>query len=233
MKPFPTIPNTELFLAGGFVRDTLLGKEVKDRDFVALTPLSFSEFTAEVEKVGKVFVAKPEFLTVRALIDSEPIDLAFPRTESDYLDLRHPSVVDRVFTLEEDASRRDFTINAMFMAADGTIHDFFHGQEDLVNGIVHAVGNPMERFREDPLRILRGIRFECKLDFRIDMVTFSAMKASANLLSTVSAERIREEINGALVADPEKALHRFAQLNVFSLMAEKGLRLEATAKERK
>ena len=118
-KPFPVIPETELFLAGGCVRDSLRGVEPKDRDFVAVTNFSFEEFVEAVGTVGKVFVAKPEFLTVRALIDGEPIDFAFPRAESDYRDFRHPTNVERVATLEADASRRDFTINAMFMDSEG------------------------------------------------------------------------------------------------------------------
>lgn len=232
MKPFPTIPNTKLFLAGGCVRDSLRGVEPKDRDFVAITPFSFDEFVEAVGTVGKVFVSKPEFLTVRASIDGEPIDFTFPRAESDYSDFRHPSVVERVQTLESDASRRDFTINAMFMSEQGEIIDFFKGRESMRHRMIQAVGTPQERFVEDPLRILRGIRFECKLDFQIEGVTFEAMKSLTPLLSKVSAERIREEINGALLANPEKAVRRFASLHIFDLMAEKGLKLQATAKEK-
>lgn len=230
MKPFPVIPKTTLFLAGGCVRDTLLGLEPKDRDFVAITDLTFPEFVEAVNTVGKVFQEREEFLVVRARIEHESIDLAFPRSESNYEDQRHPSFVERVSTLHEDAGRRDFTINAMFMDEAGEVQDFFGGTIDLADRLIRGVGKPKDRFIEDPLRILRGIRFSCRLGFDIHSTTMMRMITEAELIRTVAAERIREEVNGALKANPVEAINLFKMLDLFPIFAEKRLTFTTTLK---
>lgn len=231
MRTFPEIPNTELFLVGGSVMDTLLGVPMKDRDFVVLTEMTFPEFIFTLRSMPgvNVFQERPEFLTVRCLIDREPIDIAFPRAEGGYIDLRHPSKVERVSTLREDAARRDFTMNALFMNSKGEILDFFGGQNDIQRRKITAVGDPTERFTEDALRILRAVRFECKLGFHLEFNTHVAMERMAPNLSSVKSERIMEELNQAFKFDPQRAFNWVRLLNLWKVLKEGGLNFQLTA----
>src|SRR3990167_4602824 len=145
-KPFPKIGDCELFLCGGPIRDKLLGLPIKDRDFVVVTKMSFEELEEEIKKIGTIFISKKEFLTIRCRIENEAIDIAFPRGESGYRDGRHPDNVIKVGTLKEDASRRDFTINSLFLSESGEVLDYFGGQEAIEKKEIKAVGDPYERF---------------------------------------------------------------------------------------
>ena len=231
MKPFPVIPNTELFLVGGVVRDILLNKPVKDRDFVVVTKLSFKELEKEIEKIGTIFVSKPEFLTIRCRINKEPIDITFPRAEHGYSDGRRPDEVKKVNSLSEDASRRDFTIGSLFMDESGNILDFFGGKKDLENKIIRTVRDPYERFSEDYLRIARAIRFSLKYGFKIEDKTFEAMKKEAHNLSKISMDRIKDELNLALKYDAYKTIDYINQLGIPNLLKDKGLWFELTNKK--
>ena len=240
MKAFPRVSNTKLFLVGGSVRDIVMDRPAKDRDFVAVTDFSFEEFCNALQLSGaKLFQIRPEFLTVRCLIEGEPIDIAFPRAESDYVDGRHPSVVSRIQSgqimdiLRADAARRDFTINSMFMDEQGKIIDFFGGQSDRRMQLIRAVGEPRVRFEEDSLRILRGMRFACRFNFQIDILTEVAMLSAAPLLKNVAAERIRDEVDAALLANPVRAFSIMNGLGLFEPILEKGVTFSATLKERK
>lgn len=231
MKKFPVIKGVKLFLVGGGTRDHLLGKKPKDRDFVAITKYSFKRLVLEVEKWGRVFQAKPEFLTIRCSINNEVIDIVLPRADDTYSDGRRPDGVKRLKNLREDASRRDFRINSMYCDNRGKIIDFFGGQEDLKNKIIQCVGNPHERFSEDYLRILRAIRFSVQLDFKIHEGTLTAMKRYARMgLKQTEANRIREEVNKALKANPKKCVYYLNQLKLWDILEEKGLHFELTSK---
>ncbi len=122
------------------------------------------------------------------------VEVATFRVDGPYLDGRHPSSV--IFTEEEqDAQRRDFTINAMFYDPEqDTVLDYVGGMDDLTSGVIRAVGDPLRRFEEDRLRLLRGVRFASRLGYKIDDETFSAMQTMAAQIITTSAERIRDEI---------------------------------------
>lgn len=234
VKSFPHIQNAELFLAGGAVRDTLLGKEPKDRDFVILTDMTFDETVKAIESNprAKVFLAKPEFFTIRCMIDNEPIDIAFPRDENSYTDGRHPDNVKRVDTLLEDAKRRDFTINAMYMRENGEIIDYFNGQTDLKNEFIQCVGDANQRFSEDALRIFRAIRFSVVLGFDISYTVKQAIWKNKDLLNAISAERMREEINKCLLKDPARTFELLDKYWLFDILEAKGLTFELTMKER-
>jgi tRNA nucleotidyltransferase (CCA-adding enzyme) len=240
MKPFPQIPNAELYLCGGCVRDSLLGKEFKDRDFVIVTSMTFDETVKVIESMpnAKVFLAKPEFFTIRCIIDGEPIDIAFPRDENSYSDGRHPDNVKRVDTLLEDAKRRDFTINAMYMMDDGTVLDFFHGQQDLTDGIICCVGDANDRFKEDGLRILRAIRFSITLktsdnhSFKFDGRTLDAMNKNTELLNGISADRIKDELNKPLLINPRMTQYLINKFDLYDVLEVKGLTFELTSRER-
>lgn len=230
---FPKIPNTELYLAGGCVRDLLLGKQPKDRDFVVITTMSFKELVSTIEKIpsAKIFLAKPEFMTIRCLIDGEAIDLVYPRKEGGYEDFRHPTSVVKADSLREDALRRDFTINAMYMTDGGNVIDFYNGLEHLEYKAICCVGNAEERFREDALRILRAVRFEAQLGFIIAPETEKAMRMSAKNLEHISSDRIREELNKALKMNAPNTLEWVKQLKLYSLLEDKGLHFELTSKQ--
>ena len=231
MKAFPEIPKCELFLAGGFVRDHILGLTPDDRDFVVITELTFEELVKECEKLGKVFLVKPEFLTIRCMIDKEVIDLVLPRTETDYLDNRHPDTVNRVGSLREDSCRRDFTINAMYMDKNNNIIDYHDGEKDLKNKILRCVGNPENRFKEDPLRILRGLRFKSKLNLEIDELTFDSMYERARSIITISMDRIKDEINKMLKLSPVVTIADLSSFKVMDIIKNKGLHFELSAKK--
>lgn len=233
---FPKIPGCRLYLVGGCVRDLLMGLSPKDLDFVVVTNHTFKELLEVIAaEGGEVFLAKPEFMTIRARIDGQVVDLVYPRTETGYADGRHPDLVDKAKSLEEDSKRRDFTVNAMYMTEEGGIIDFHGGQGDLKERCIRCVGNPDERFEEDYLRILRGIRFAVKPTFHIDSRTKMAMfKHVSNVPEKVSQERIREEINKALHINPHMTLEYLYEIYPKFMMElrEIGLNLELTAKQR-
>jgi poly(A) polymerase len=140
-------------------------------------------------------------------VGEESYEVATFRQDGPYRDGRHPESV-RFATAREDAQRRDFTINGLFFdpVADRLI-DFVGGEADLRAGIVRAIGNPADRFAEDHLRLLRAIRFAARLIFRIEPKTWEAMCAQAPMIRTVSAERVRDELNKIFtVSKPELGL---------------------------
>ena len=142
---------------------------------------------------------------VTVLLKDRSYEITTYRVDGAYSDGRHPDSV--VFTpeLSEDLKRRDFTINAMACAANGSVVDLFGGQEDLVQRRIRCVGDPDERFTEDALRILRALRFSAQLDFDIEGATWEALKRHAPNLVNVSRERILAELNKMILSGhPEK-----------------------------
>ena len=178
---------------GGMVRDTLLGRKLTDVDITTnATP-------AEVLGLfDKTIATGLQHGTVTVVIDGQNIEVTTFRLDGNYLDNRHPEDVTFTHSLSEDLARRDFTINAMAQTAAGEIIDLFNGRCDLEAKIIRAVGDPLTRFEEDALRILRGIRFVAKLGFDIDEQTLEGMKACRHLLANLSLERIRDEFKGII-----------------------------------
>ena len=190
------------YLAGGCVRDQLLGIEAKDCDVAT---------SATAEEVQRVFSGRvtdlvgKSFGVVRVREGEEFFEVAMFRQDGAYIDGRHPTSVTPA-TPEEDAQRRDFTINGMFYdpIAEKLI-DYVGGEADLKAGIIRAIGNPEHRFHEDHLRLLRAIRFAARFGFQIEQTTWEAIKAGAAMIRTVSAERVRDELNRIFtVAKPER-----------------------------
>ncbi|HVM76741.1 MAG TPA: hypothetical protein VMU07_01150, partial [Candidatus Paceibacterota bacterium] len=182
----------EAYLVGGCVRDILLGREPKDWDIATnATP-------EEIQKVFKDTVYENTFGTVGVKTESEDpklkvIEVTTYRVEGKYTDKRHPDKVKFVKTIEDDLSRRDFTINAMAMSLEGDILDPFGGQKDLKKGLVSTVGDPEERFREDALRLMRAVRFATELDFALEVNTLKAIQKLAAELEVIAKERVRDE----------------------------------------
>ena len=186
----------EAYAVGGCVRDALLGREPEDWDITT---------SAKPEVVKSLFLRTIdtgiEHGTVTVLLSAREAgggDRAFEvttyRVDGIYEDGRHPKAVSFTGSLEEDLARRDFTINAMAYHMDRGIIDCYHGQEDLENKRIRTVGRAEERFTEDALRMMRGIRFSAQLDFQIEEDCLQAMLALRENLGKVSKERIAVEL---------------------------------------
>lgn len=192
----------EAYAVGGCVRDALIGREPEDWDITT---------SAKPEQVKALFRRTIdtglEHGTVTIMIDTNGYEVTTYRVDGDYADHRHPKEVSFTSNLEEDLKRRDFTINAMAYSPDNGLVDIFQGREDLQQGIIRAVGNPEERFREDALRMLRAIRFSGQLGFEIETATREGIRSLAATISHVSAERIRVELEKLLISgQPQKLL---------------------------
>jgi len=200
----------EAFWAGGCVRDKLLKSEPVDIDVATDAPPEvivklFSRTRKVGAQFGVVLVRQGEYW----------IETATFRTDVDYQDGRRPERV--VFTTaEEDAKRRDFTINGLFYdPIDDRVIDYVGGQDDLEARVIRAIGDPAERFTEDHLRMLRAVRFATRLGFRIDGLTADAIHQHAGKITRISPERIREELD-KMFAYPSRAqsLEKMAELSL-------------------
>jgi poly(A) polymerase len=177
------------YYAGGSVRDLLNGKAPKDVDIAT---------EARPETVQKIFprtyAVGAHFGVIVVLENDFQFEVATFRSDGAYLDGRRPVEV-HFATAEEDAARRDFTINGMFFDPEkNEVIDFVGGRADLERKLIRAIGDPAQRFAEDRLRMLRAVRFATVLGFEIDSATWDAVRASAASINEISAERIREEL---------------------------------------
>lgn len=197
------------YYVGGCVRDRLLGRPVHDWDVT--TAALPEEVMALFEHCVPTGIRHG---TVTVFLDGAQAEVTTFRTEGVYLDGRHPSEVRFVRTLAEDLSRRDFTINAMAMDADGNVTDLFGGRDDLARRCIRCVGDPEKRFREDALRMLRAYRFSAQLGFALDAATAGAVERCAPLAAALSMERIRDEMEKTLLSP---------RLPVLRTMADAGL----------
>ena len=204
------------YLVGGAVRDTLMGKEAHDWDVTT---------NAKPEDVMRIFhKVIPTGIahgTVTVHFMKNEIEVTTFRTESDYSDGRHPDKVEYTGNIEEDLSRRDFTINAIAASLkDGKLTDPFNGKQDIRKKIIRTVGNPEHRFSEDGLRPIRALRFSAQLGFEIEKNTLAAISLPEIIEKTksVSVERFRDELTKLLKADfPSGALKIMEQTGVLSL----------------
>lgn len=176
---------------GGCVRDFLIGKTPTDYD---ITTSATPEEMKEVFSKDKIVETGIKHGTLTVIVDGEPFEVTTYRIDGEYADSRHPNSVKFSRKIEDDLSRRDFTVNAMAYNPDYGYTDIFGGRDDLKRGIIRAVGVPEERFSEDALRILRALRFASVLDFQIEPKTSEALVALSDNLSFVSAERIYTEL---------------------------------------
>lgn len=178
------------YFAGGCVRDKLLGLSPKDYDIAtSATPAEVLKLFPGANEVGA------HFGVVIAKHEGHHIEIATFRTDGSYGDGRRPDSV-TFSTPEEDAHRRDFTINGLFENPEtGEVIDHVNGLSDLKSRTLRAIGNPSDRFQEDALRLLRAIRFSTTLGFPIEPVTLAAIRENAHLLDKVSPERIRDEFS--------------------------------------
>lgn len=185
----------EAYVVGGCVRDSILGRSPDDWDITT---------SAKPEEVKALFRRTVDtgliHGTVTVMLDKEGFEVTTYRVDGEYEDGRHPKEVSFTASLEEDLKRRDFTINAMAYNPKRGLVDLFGGVQDMENRIIRCVGNPLERFTEDALRILRAVRFSAQLGFSIEGETLKAISVLAPNLKYVSAERIQVELLKLLVS---------------------------------
>lgn len=201
----------EAYFVGGCVRDTLLGIPLHDVDITS------SAYPAEIKEIFKRTVDTGiEHGTVMVLDHGEGYEVTTFRTESTYQDFRRPDHVTFVRSLDEDLKRRDLTINALAMDADGNVVDLFNGLDDLKNKIIRAVGNPHERYHEDALRMMRSIRFMSQLNFDLEAETEKAIQDNAHLLEKIAVERIHVEwIKTLLGQRPQLGIQKFVTTGLY------------------
>ncbi len=185
----------EAWIVGGCVRDALLGQPPKDYD---ITTSALPEETKRAFQGCRVIETGIRHGTVTVVLEEEPLEITTYRVDGGYSDARHPDAVTFTRSLREDAARRDFTMNAIAYAPGAGLRDFFGGQADIQNAQIRAVGDPELRFREDALRILRGIRFASVLGFSLEVATERAARKEAGRLPGISAERIAVELDKLL-----------------------------------
>ena len=205
-----TAAGFEALLAGGCVRDRLLGRAPEDHDVAtSARPEQVCAIYPKAQQVGAHFGV----VIVRQF--GHLVEVATFRTDGPYLDGRHPQAVEFA-TAEQDARRRDFTINGMFYDVQKQrVIDYVDGRDDLDNKLIRAIGNPEQRFDEDHLRMLRAVRFAARLGFEIEQETFEAICNRAEKIRLISAERIREELE-KILTDPHRA-------NGFDMLCATGL----------
>lgn len=246
----------QMFEVGGCVRDEIMGVKSNDIDFSVV--LEESDFPDSVLSVGgnddpflimernliamgfDVKVRTPEHLTIRALFPKNHpkyrggADFVLARKEGEYSDGRRPDFV-VVGSLQDDLRRRDFTMNAIAKAEDGTLIDPFNGMQDIADGVIRAVGNPFERLDEDALRALRALRFSVTKGFRIEPGLRLHMENKVILDkirgTAVADERIKDELNKMFFFDSLLSVHALGQFpNLTSAIFSGSVSLEATMK---
>ena len=196
----------QLFLVGGVVRDLMLGHHCSpDLDFATSAQPSVTQSLLNQAGADSVYLVGERFGTVGAIFSSEtgptPVEVTTFRREAYPDSTRFPTVAFDA-TLEDDLDRRDFRMNAIAVdVSSGQMIDPWEGEADIAHAVVRAVGNPNDRFAEDPLRLLRAARFVSQLGFRLDWQTEQAMRQQAESLSRISRERILAELNRLLMGD--------------------------------
>lgn len=191
----------EAYLVGGCVRDMLLGRNPKDWD------VATNAKPKEIQKLFDDTVYENDFGTVGVKTNSEDpklkvVEVTTYRIEGAYTDKRHPDEVKFAKTIEEDLSRRDFTVNALALGIKGAIEeviDPYGGKDDIKGKMIRTVGKPEERFSEDALRLMRAVRFAVELDFATEPKTRRAIEKLSNELEVIAKERIRDELTKILM----------------------------------
>jgi poly(A) polymerase/tRNA nucleotidyltransferase (CCA-adding enzyme) len=230
VKPIKEIADTltsagfEAYLVGGCLRDLIMGRVPKDWD------IATNARPKDIQRLFSNSIYENKFGTVAIKTGSEDptmqiVEVTTFRKEGKYSDRRHPDKVKFANTIEEDLARRDFTINAMAFEISSNkrrvsgLVDPFGGRKDLSQKIIRAVGDPMERFSEDALRLIRAIRFATELNFEIEENTSAAIKEKSSLLRFISKERIRDEIEKIIMSEnPQKGFELLRSLGLLKFI---------------
>lgn len=187
----------ECWVVGGWVRDALLGADGHDVD---VTTSALWQQSAELFREAGYVVHETgtKHGTITVVCEGHPVEVTTYRVEAAYSDHRHPDEVRFVRNVRDDLSRRDFTVNAMAYHPVRGLLDPFGGRDDLAARVIRAVGDPAERFAEDALRVLRAVRFACRMGFAVESRTHKALIAAAPGLADIAQERIGQELCGIL-----------------------------------
>lgn len=194
--------NKQAYVVGGAIRDCLISKPAKDWDIA--TDATVSEMK-EIFKEYTLIETGIKYGTLTVRINGDNYEITTFRKDGKYSDSRRPDEVEFTNDLKEDLKRRDFTINALAYHPSTGLIDYFGGEADIHSKVIKTVGNPDERFSEDPLRILRAMRFSSKLGFIVDPKTFLSMNSNKEKLLKISKERIQSELNGILLGNHVKS----------------------------
>ncbi len=216
----------EAYAVGGCVRDSILGRIPDDWDITtSATPMETKELFARTFDTGI------EHGTITVLIDKEGFEVTTYRVDGKYEDSRHPKEVTFTRSLKEDLLRRDFTINAMAYNDTEGLVDIFGGMEDLEKKRIRCVGNAIERFGEDALRVMRAVRFAAQLGFEIEEETKKGIQTLAPTLVNISAERIQVELIKMLVSPNPELIRAAYELGVTKVILPEFDEMMATAQE--
>ena len=197
------------YAVGGCVRDACLGLTPHDYD---LCTSALPQETEAVFRAYRLVLAGEKHGTVTVITEDGPVEITTFRTEGGYRDNRHPDWVEFLPEIEGDLARRDFTVNAMAYSPKRGFADPFGGRADLENHILRAVGDPVSRFQEDSLRILRGARFAARFGLTPEENTLNAMSSQAGLMEHLARERVFDELCKLLLAAKAEDITRFAPL---------------------
>jgi len=197
IKDIERLGDYEAYIVGGAVRDVYLNRPVKDADIVTNCPMEVLSKNFYAFEIGR----SKNFGIVGIQYNGVTFDVAQYRSDGPYEDGRRPSYVEAVASVENDLTRRDFTVNALAMNRYGQVVDLVGGINDLENKLIRAVGDPMERFQEDYLRLMRAARFASIEGFRIEKITRRSIRRLAPLIRKVTPERIRLELTHAASRD--------------------------------
>lgn len=200
----------QAYAVGGCVRDTIMGVVPNDWD------ITTNALPEEVKSYfNKTIDTGIQHGTVTVMLHSTGYEVTTYRIDGDYLDGRHPSSVEFSDRLTDDLCRRDFTINAMAYNDRMGLVDEYGGIDDINNKIIRCVGNPVERFTEDALRMMRAIRFSAQLGFTIDDNTFKAIEKLSTNIQKVSMERVCVELKKTLMSDNPDFCRLYGATNLF------------------
>jgi tRNA nucleotidyltransferase (CCA-adding enzyme) len=204
----------DAYFVGGSVRDYLLKKPIHDVDIAtSATPQEMKKIFSKTVDIGI------EHGTILVLYRDASYEITTFRTEAEYVDFRRPSSVSYIRSLQEDLMRRDFTMNAIAMDANGKIIDPFFGQQAILDKRIETVGIAEERFQEDALRMMRAVRFMSQLSFKIENKTLNALSKLGFLLEKIAVERKTAEFEKLLLGkDRRKAIRYLIETNMFSFL---------------
>ncbi len=199
----------KLYLVGGSVRDYLLKVPSSDLDLCSdATPEETKEFFPDAN------YRFAKFGTVSFHYDVYKIEVTTLRVEEGYVDYRHPAQIHFVKKLELDYKRRDFTINALYLDKDMNVYDYAGGLQDLKQRVIRMIGDPVVRINEDPLRIIRALRFQLKLGFKLDESLKIAIQNESHLLGKINQEKVNYEIRKMMKLDEDKTPQLLSQYQI-------------------
>ena len=219
LKEFENLANLflahgyHLYLVGGTVRDYLLNIPLTDMD--AVTDAKPEEIKSFLLDADYTFM---KYGSVKCKSNGVKFDITTLRKENAYQDSRHPNQIEFVKDLSVDVVRRDFTVNAMYLDKQYQVIDYVDGQKDLKNHLLKMVGSPYQRIKEDPLRIIRAIRFSLDYDLTIDKELEEAIHQGIALLNKLNQEKIKQDLRKMKTQDKDKIMSVLNKFNIAHLM---------------